>query len=255
MLTISITTIRVTTIVTMGAIIAMTTSTEETTSTWLYRLMAWLSPSYPVGGFSYSHGLEWAVEEGLVTDRASLEAWLLDLLEHGGGRADAILFAHAYAAAALGDRATLSGLKELAEALAPTSELALETLMQGAAFRETTVAAWPDMAAFGQLLPADPPPAYPIAVGAAAAVAGLPLLPALEAYLHALLANLVSAGVRLIPLGQTDGQKAIATLAPHCATLAEHARTAPLDDLATATLMVDWCSMRHETQYTRLFRS
>lgn len=233
---------------------AMAIMTTEAPSAWLYRLMAWLSPAYPVGAFSYSHGLEWAVEQGLVRDRPSLEAWLEDVLRHGGGRIDAILCAHAYAAAALGDRATLVGLRDLGEALAPTRELALETLSQGEAFRTTTLAAWPDVERLAELLP-DRLPAYPIAVGAAAAVAAIPLLPALEAYLHAFAANLTSAGVRLIPLGQTDGQRVLAGLELLCAELAEAARLAPLDDLGTATLMVDWCSMRHETQYTRLFRS
>ena len=96
---------------------------------------------------------------------------------------------------------------------------------------------------------------YPIAVGVACAAAGIPLDPALQAYLHAFAANLVSAGLRLIPLGQADGQSAMVALESFVMTSAQKAMVTPLDELGTATPMIDWASMRHETQHTRLFRS
>lgn len=228
---------------------------EDAATDWLRRLMGWLSPAYPVGAFTYSHGLEWAVEAGHVHDRASLEDWLGQVLRHGSGRTDAILFAHAYAAAALGDRVTLSGLKDLGAALAPGDEVLVGASSDGQSAGSRALAAWPDMANLTRLLPLDPAPAYPIAVGAAAAVAGVPLLSALEAYLQAFAGNLVTAGVGLIPLDEEDGERAMAALAPRCIVLADEACVLPLDDLATATLMVDWCSMRHETRQQKLFKA
>ena len=222
-----------------------TTSTDRRA---LQRLLAWFSPAFPVGAFSYSHGLEHAVEAGLVGDRDSLVDWLRALLRHGGAWSDAVLLAHAWRAAGEPDR--LAVVDELARALLPTAELALESLAQGEAFLRTTRAVWPEPA-----LPLAGEVPYPVAVGVAAAAHRLPLAPVLTGCLHGFAANLVSAGVRLIPLGQSDGQRALAALEPEIAAAAAAAGTTDLDELGTATLMVDWCSMRHETQYTRLFRS
>ena len=221
-----------------------------------YRLLAWLSPAYPVGAYSYSHGLEWAVEAGLVRDRASLESWLDAVLRHGGGWQDAVLLAHAHRRVSDRDDAGWHELRATAQAWAPTAELALETRAQGEAFAVASLASWPDP---GDRLPgllADGAGlTYPLAVAAVAAVHKVPLPMVLPAYLQAFAANLVSAAVRAIPLGQTDGQKALAALEPVVANVAALATACPLDELGTATLMVDVCSMRHETQYTRLFRS
>lgn len=221
----------------------------------LYRLIAWTSPAYPTGAFSYSHGLEWAAEDGLVPDRAALEAWVGHILEQGAGWSDAVLFAHAYRATAAGDWTALDAVADLATALRATAELALESTQQGAAFLSITRAAWPAPALdrLAQLRAGRPVP-LPVAQAAAAAGA-VPLPAALAAMLGALAATLVSAGVRLVPLGQTDGQRAIAHLMPVVARTTERALAAPLDDVGTAAPMVDWASMRHETQYTRLFRS
>lgn len=220
----------------------------------LYRLMVWLSPAYPVGAYSYSHGLEWAVEAGAVRDRDGLVGWLGTVLRHGGGWNDAVLLAHGHRAAADGDGPAWAELRALARSLAPTAELALETRAQGEAFARASLAAWP-ADGLAALLDRDPPPTYPLAVAAVAARHGVPLAATLPAYLQAFAANLVSAAVRLVPLGQTDGQRALAALEPAVAEVAAAASICPLDELGTAALMADRCSMRHETQYTRLFRS
>jgi urease accessory protein len=214
----------------------------------LLRLLQWFSPGYPLGAFSFSHGLEHAVEAGLVTDRQGLEAWLAGILRHGAGWSDAVLLAHAHADADAPER--LAVVAELAAALPAACELHLETTVQGDAFVRTTEAVWP-----GQPLRLGADPPLPVAVGVAAARHGLPLAPVLTAHLHAFAANLVSAGVRLIPLGQTDGQRALAALSPLIQEVAAAAPRVALDELGTATVMVDWCAMRHETQHTRLFRS
>ena len=221
----------------------------------LYRLMAWLSPAYPVGAFSYSSGIEWAVEAGDITDAETLQRWLAVVLAQGGGFCDAVFFAHAHRAVSEGDDAALRAVPELAAAFAPSKERFLETTAQGRAFLEATRTAWP-CAALDQLLQAwSGPVALPVAVGTACAGHAIALAPALAAYLHALAANLISAGVRLVPLGQTDGQRVLAALEPVVAAAAERALATPLDELGSAAFRADIASMRHETQYTRLFRS
>jgi urease accessory protein len=223
------------------------------TAAALYRMMAWLSPSYPIGAFSYSSGIEWAVEAGDVRDAASLQDWLSVMLGEGNGFCDAVLFVHAHRATAAGDNATLAAVAELAVAFAASKERYLETTAQGRAFLETTRAAWP-CAAIEQLALV-PEIALPVAVAVACAGHAIPLEPALAAYLHAQAAALISAGVRLVPLGQTDGQRVLAALEPVVAAILPRAVVTPLDELGGAAFRADISSMRHETQYTRLFRS
>ncbi len=228
----------------------MPTSTDNV----LYRLMTWLSPSYPVGGYSYSHGLEYAVEAGLVRDAATLESWVETVATQGAGRSDAALFAASHRAASKNDTEALDAIVALASAWRGTSETARESDAQGAAFMATTLAAWPrpELQAFAGRQAGV---AFAVAVGAACAFHRVPLEPALTGYLHALAANLVSAGVRLIPLGQSDGQRVIARLEPRLVRAVQIARETLLDETGTAAPLIDWCSMKHETQYTRLFRS
>jgi urease accessory protein len=203
-------------------------------------LAAWLSPGYPVGAYSYSHGLEWAVEAGWVREGDGLHAWVADLVAFGAGRSDAILLAHAMEA---DDPAPLA---ELAAALAPSAERLLETSAQGAAFARTTSAAW------GIAVPAMP---YPVAVGHAARLLGLPARETAVLYVQAFAANVVSAGVRLIPVGQTEGARITAALLPLAASVAEAALAAPLDAVGGSAVAADLAAMLHETQYSRLYRS
>lgn len=240
----------------------MTTRHMNTTSTGihmddaaLYRLMTWLSPGFPVGAYAYSHGLEWAVEDGGVRDRDTLEHWLEDIFQHGGGRSDAILFQHAWTAANAGDRDRFAEINDLAIALAPSRERRVETVDQGRAFLIAIAPTWPWDGAIDIAAHQGADIAYPIAVAMAAAGHKVPVRPALHAYLHAVAANLVSAGVRLIPLGQTEGQQLLAHLEPTVHALASEALSADLDGLGGAAFLADIASMRHETQYTRLFRS
>jgi urease accessory protein len=223
----------------------------------LQRLFAWLSPSFPVGGFSYSHGLEWAIEDGTVTAPAALEAWILQVLRHGAGWTDAVLFAHAWHAARSEDLTALRELGELAAAFQPSRERHLEATAQGRAFLATVAAAWPSETFGGRaaVFGADFPPTYAVAVAVAAACHGVPLPEALLAFLGAFAANLVSAGVRAIPIGQTDGQRIVAALAPVAEAVAADALATPLSELGGVALRADIASMKHETQYTRLFRS
>ena len=221
----------------------------------LYRLMTWLSPGYPVGAFSYSHGLEYAIEAGMVRDRATLTDWIAIVLAQGAGRSDGALFAAAWRAAATDDAEALDAVIELAAAWRGSAETALESAAQGAAFLGTTRAAWPSPLLDSVALRHRGTVSFPVAVAMAAAAHGISLESALAAYLHGFASNLVSAGLRAIPLGQSDGQRAIADLETAVAAATAVALAASLDEIGTAVPVVDWCSMRHETQYTRLFRS
>ncbi|MCS0501861.1 urease accessory protein UreF [Ancylobacter mangrovi] len=221
----------------------------------LLALFVWLSPAYPVGAFAYSHGLEWAVETGDVADAASLRGWVGDLLLHGGPFSDAVLLAHGWRAMAAGDEAGLHEVLELAAAFAPSRERQMETLNQGDAFMAATRHAWPAAALERMAAMCDGRVAYPVAVGAAAAAHGLPLPATLAAFLNAVAANLISAAVRLVPLGQSDGNRVLAALLPTVRLAATEAGEVPLERIGGAALRSDIASMRHETQYTRLFRS
>ena len=221
----------------------------------LYRLMTWLSPSFPVGAFAYSSGIEWAVEVGDIKDAASLRDWLAAMLTDGSGFCDGVFLAQAHRAAMAGDGAGLREIAELAAAFVPSRERQLETTTQGRAFIEIARAAW-NSDGLGQMVAAcEGAMVYPIAVGIVSAAHHIPLEPALHAFFHAVVSNWISAGSRLIPLGQTDSQRVLADLEPAVASTAIRARDASLDDLGSATFRADLASLRHETQYTRLFRS
>ncbi len=217
-------------------------------------LLLWLSPAFPVGSFAYSHGLEWAAEAGDVVDAATLEEWLGDLLRFGAPRSDAVLFACAFRAARSADWTEVEAINALAVALAGSAERRLETCAQGSAFLSAMRAAWA-CPALARLPAAGEPVAYPVAVGVAAAGHALGLEPSLQAFALSLLANLVSAAARLGTIGQTDGQKTLAALLPDVRRLALEASGAGLDDLGTCAFRSDIAAMRHETQYSRLFRS
>jgi urease accessory protein len=220
----------------------------------LLRLQSWLSPTFPSGAYSYSHGLEWAVEAGHVSDRTSLVDWLDADLCHGSARNEAIFFSQAYRCAFGDDQVGLMRVAEVAAASRGTSEFALESSQQASACLSILHNVWPDrvlhiLSEFqGEQVPA-------VVLGARSAREQVPLGLALPAFLHSYLANLVNAGVRLIPLGQTDGQLAIAALENAILRASALGHRATLDDLGSAGFMVELSSIAHETQYTRLFRS
>jgi urease accessory protein len=219
------------------------------------RLLAWLSPGYPVGAYAYSHGLEAAVEAGDVGDEGSLAEWLADVLEHGAGRNDLILASAAHGAALREDAAALAAANALALALAPSRELHLETTQQGRSFLDATLHAWgePRLARLAEGLPGEL--AYPVAFGLSAGAHGMALTPALSGFGLAFVQNLVSAALRLAPVGQSAGTRLVASLAPRVTALAASIPGLTLDDVGSATLRLDLGSFRHETQYSRIFRS
>lgn len=214
----------------------------------LLRLLAWLSPSFPVGSFSYSHGLESAVEAGQVGDRDGLRDWIDMVLRRGSGWNDAVVLCDAWRRA--GDGGDLAELNALAEALAGSKERHLESTLQGAAFRDA-VTAWscPALDALPEGC------VYCVAVGAAARDHGIACQAAVAAFLQAFASNLLQAAIRLGVIGQTAGVALLAALEETVTVTARRAATSSLDDLGSLTIMAEVAAMRHETLYSRLFRS
>lgn len=196
------------------------------------RLVQILSPAFPIGSFAYSQGLETAITDGLIWDAGSLKNWISAMLEHGSGRTDAILLAHARAGADVTD---------LALSLAPSMERSLETLEQGRAFGALT--------GLAQTYP------LPIAVGLATRDLAVDTQTVLTLWLQGLAGQLVSVGVRFIPLGQTAGQQVLSDLAETILHIAENAAAAPLSAIYSTALGADLATMRHETQDVRIYRT
>jgi urease accessory protein len=217
--------------------------------------MTWLSPAFPVGAFSYSSGIEWAVEAGDIRDAGSLRDWLAAMLADGSGFCDGVFLAQSHRAASSRDDAASREIAELAAAFVPSRERQLETTTQGRAFIDIARAAWACDGLDEMISAISNPIVYPVAVGLVSAAHQIPLPPTMHAFLHALVSNWISAGARLVPLGQTDSQRILAALEPIVVATARRALEASLDDLGSATFRADLASLRHETQYTRLFRS
>ena len=177
----------------------------ESSPTVLLRLQSWLSPAFPIGGYSYSHGLEYAHEAGLLPDAGAVADWLAADLEFGSGRVDAMLL---LMAARASDDDSLLEASDLAAALRGTAELALESRQQGQAFLTSVAKVWPkpELTRLMQMLrDGDVTPTLPVAVALVCRAHGIAAETALPLYLQAWVANLVHAAVRLIPLGQTEG--------------------------------------------------
>ena len=224
----------------------------------LLRLQSWLSPAFPIGSYSYSHALEWAVEAGHVFDRKSLVDWLEAGLHYGSGRNEAIFFSIAWRSTIGDDRAKLLEIAELAAVFRGTSEFALESSQQATACLAALRQVWPDRFLDWLqdiLRERRVQPALAVVLGVCSARQGIPASLALPAFLQSFVANLVTAGVRLIPLGQTEGLLAIAELEEAVLAVSTQTKQATIEDLGSAAFMVDLGSAMHETQYTRLFRS
>lgn len=213
------------------------------TDTDILTLTQWFSPAYPVGGFAYSHGLEWAIEAGSVTNAVETGDWIADVVAHGAGRNDCILLAVGYLAETPED---LIEADQTARAFCASSERLMETRLLGEAFCGVTSQVW-DLN--GQNL------TYPVAVGHAAKLCNLPLPLTAQMFLQAFMANLVACATRLVPLGQTEGQRLIRDMTPLCQSVASEALGADLNDLGSMAFLSDIASMKHETQYSRMFRT
>ena len=225
-----------------------TMATEHGNDRAVLRLLAWMSPAFPVGGFAYSAGLEAAVDHRLITDAESLGSWLETGLICGALFNDAILLTQSWHHA--GDADAIAGIADLGRALAGSAERYLELIQQGEAFSQAA-SAWPH--AWLSHIPAQAP--YPVAIGVVAASSAIPLHSVLEAFLHTVVSQGVSAAIRLGVIGQRQGVAQLAALEGRIVEAAARAAATSLDDLGSATVMADVMALRHEVQTTRLFRS
>lgn len=214
-----------------------------TTEAHILTLSQWFSPAYPTGAFAYSHGLETAIKNKRIVTASDLQSWLSDVVEHGSGRNDCILLRAAYHCE---DDVALAGVDAVACAFVGSAERLKETKLQGSAFAKTTAAIWSGEA---------PDCANPVAVGYAARRLNLPVGLTAALYLQTFASNLVSAAVRLVPLGQTEGQATLAALTPLCLEVARTTETLDLDDLHSSAWQSDIAAMAHETLDHRIFRS
>jgi len=212
------------------------------TATEILTLTQWFSPAFPVGAFAYSHGLEWAIDSGDVTNKEQSEAWISDVLRHGAGWNDSLFLGAAYRAGTT----DVDEIDSISRAFSASAERLKETRLQGEAFCEIIAKVWAaDLKGL----------TYPVAVGRAARLQGLPLELTTQFYLQAFIANFAAVTMRLVPLGQTEGQRMIREMTPLCSQVAAQASCAALDDLGSSAFLSDIASMKHETQYSRIFRT
>ncbi len=210
------------------------------TDSKLITVMQWLSPAFPIGGFAYSHGLEWAINKGYVSNREELQKWVSDLLEYGSLKNDAILI-----------KLVLKGsdpkeINEIAIALCPANERLSETQLQGGAFCKIMREVWSleidDLA-------------LPIALALAAKNENIDQNLVVPAYLHSFCSNLISVAMRLIPIGQTDGQKTLRELSPLISDSVIAVAKSDKDDLGSACFLSDVSAMQHEYLQPRVFKT
>jgi urease accessory protein len=222
----------------------------------LLRLMWLASPALPVGGFSYSEGLEAAVEAGLVTNEAQAGDWLLDQLHLSVARADAAVVAQAFDAWQRGDLVRIRSLNDWVHASRETAELRLQAEQTGRSLvewlRHGPQAADTRVEALAALPPA---PTWPVAFALATVFTGASARDALLAHAFGWAENMVQAAMKAVPLGQISAQQMLGRLADAIPAAVEHALALPDGERQAFTPMLAILSSQHETQYSRLFRS
>tara|TARA_B100001057_G_scaffold409607_1_gene424335 strand:+ start:798 stop:1436 length:639 start_codon:yes stop_codon:yes gene_type:complete len=202
-------------------------------------LQAWFSPAFPIGAYSYSHGLETAIQTGLITDEVSLESWISTLLLYGSGRNDGLFIKAAY-----------EGEEEanaLCLALCASKERCQETAELGKAFSRVANTSYQIDLPEGLT--------YPVAVGQAAKTMDLDLTLTLQSYLQAFAANLISVGVRAIPIGQQAGQHCLVGLYPVIEEVITQVAKASINKVGSAALLSDLMAMKHEHSVPRIYRT
>jgi urease accessory protein len=218
------------------------------------RLLQLASPSLPVGAYSYSQGLEAAVEARIVTDARSAESWIADVLELSVGPMEAPVLLRLIAAWSSGDGDAVRRWNDEFIASRETAELRAETLQMGYSMRKLLA----DLGVIPAKAGIQPEPqelAYPAVYASAVAAWNIDPTEALETYLFAWVENQMLAALKSVPLGQTEGQRMLLALADRIPAVAERARVMGDEELANFAPGLALLSARHETQYSRIFRS
>jgi len=218
----------------------------------LIRLLHLASPTLPVGAYTYSQGLEWAVESGAIHNEASAGQWIGDCLTHSQASFEAVYLAHMLAAWQDSDRSQLEELNSEFVASRETAELRAETLQMGHSLARL-LRDLPDIP--DSALREFPQPSFPLAWSCIAANWNIETEDAIAGYLWSWLENQVMAALKAVPLGQTAGQRLLLTLGERLPELARQAATTPLTHARNFLPAFALASSLHETQYTRIFRS
>ena len=202
-------------------------------------LQTWFSPAFPTGAFSYSHGMESAIQDNLINDSGSLKSWITLLLSYGSGRNDGLFLKAAYEGVAEANTLCL--------AYCSSKERLRETTELGQAFSRAVRAGYdvelPDRTA------------YPVAVGMTAKQIDLDLELTLQSYLLAFVSNLISVGVRTIPIGQQAGQDCVIGLYPTIEKVTKKIKSESLNELGSGTFVSDLMAIKHENTVPRIYRT
>ena len=218
----------------------------------LPQLLRLASPMLPVGAYAYSQGMEWAVDEGTVGDEDSALAWITDLLRFNVGTLEAPVWRRLYQAWQDRDVESARHWNERFIAIRETAEFRAETLQMGGALKAVLDATREiDTGLLDQI----ESPAFPTAFSFAAHGLGVPLRGGLTGYLWAWGENQVSAAMKLVPLGQSSGQRILVKLIALLPEITDNALGMQEEGLSNFSPALAIASSRHETQYTRLFRS
>lgn len=221
----------------------------------LHTVLTWFSPSYPIGSYAYSHGLEYAVEEGLVKDPQTLLVWIRDLLFFGTGYNDSIIINSIYDSVANDNCVEFDYISQIANAIKPTKEIALESYQQGVSFKNILMDVYSNSNLTFYLNRLDDCITYPSVVGVAGGIFEVEKKLLLHSYLHAFTSNILSAALRIMPIGQTEIQKIIFQMKGNVEEMTNKSLGLSLSDLGSSVFISDWASSKHQNQYTRLFRS
>jgi urease accessory protein len=221
----------------------------------LVRLLQLASPALPIGAYSYSQGLEWVVAEGVVRDASSAENWIGDVMEHVIAPGEAAVLGRLLDSAVVCDWSTFERWNAWFRASRETAEFRAETEQMGGSLAKLAVELGLVDAPARDALAAITPVTLPAAYAIAARAFDVPPEPALVAYLWSWLENQVLAAMKLVPLGQLAGQRVLHALGTRIPAVVAAAGSAADEDIASFAPGLALASSRHETQYTRLFRS
>ena len=218
----------------------MGTNTKNTKNKFDYHqvLFSWFSPNFPIGSFNFSHGLEAAVEMKFIYDSFTLEKWISNLITDGSGKTDIILLSNAYRG---------KNINELALALCPSKERWIESIKLGKSFSKNIRDNWS--------YNIEDELAFPVALGKAGSFFSIPLDQLLIIFLQSFASNLITFGMKHIPLGQSAGQKILINLIPVIQAQSMKYKNYDIKDIGSCAYISDLASMYHENLKNRIYQT
>ena len=218
----------------------MGTNTKNTKDKFDYHqvLFSWFSPNFPIGSFNFSHGLEAAVEMKFIHDSFTLENWISNLITDGSGKTDVILLSNAYRG---------KNINELALALCPSKERWIESIKLGKSFSKNIRDNWS--------YNIEDDLTFPVALGKAGSFFSIPLDQLLIIFLQSFASNLITFGIKHIPLGQSAGQKILINLIPVIQAQSMKYKNYDITDIGSSAFISDLASMYHENLKNRIYQT